>query len=187
MDGTLTVAAHDFDAMRRELGLPEGQPILEALDELPDHEAVSKRERLHEMEDDLARAAQPQPDVVDLLATLANRGARLGILTRNTQRNALITLAAAGLTEFFETDDVLGREDAAPKPSPDGILLLLKRWGATGGDAVMVGDYVFDLRAGRGAGAVTVHFDVDGTFPFGQHADVEVASMRELLARVRSE
>ena len=31
LDGTLTVAAHDFDAIRAELGLPQGRPILEAL------------------------------------------------------------------------------------------------------------------------------------------------------------
>ena len=30
MDGTLTIAMHDFDAMRAELGLPVGVPILEA-------------------------------------------------------------------------------------------------------------------------------------------------------------
>ena len=31
MDGTLTVAAHDFDAIRRELGVPAGKPLLETL------------------------------------------------------------------------------------------------------------------------------------------------------------
>ena len=36
MDGTLTVSAHDFEHMRRELGLPPDVPILEALHALPE-------------------------------------------------------------------------------------------------------------------------------------------------------
>ncbi|MEY4949417.1 MAG: hypothetical protein RL698_1628, partial [Pseudomonadota bacterium] len=35
LDGTLTVAMHDFDAIRTALDLPTGRPILEALAELP--------------------------------------------------------------------------------------------------------------------------------------------------------
>ena len=29
LDGTLTVAVHDFDAIRKELGIPAGLPIVE--------------------------------------------------------------------------------------------------------------------------------------------------------------
>jgi len=35
MDGTLTLAVHDFDAIRNTLGLPLGKPILEAIEDLP--------------------------------------------------------------------------------------------------------------------------------------------------------
>ena len=35
LDGTLTIAVHDFDAIRDELGLPAGEPILEAMSKLP--------------------------------------------------------------------------------------------------------------------------------------------------------
>ncbi len=34
MDGTLTIANHDFEAIRAELDLPPDRPILEALAEL---------------------------------------------------------------------------------------------------------------------------------------------------------
>ena len=46
MDGTLTVAVHDFDAIRDALGLPQGRPILEQLAELPADEAQRLRDRL---------------------------------------------------------------------------------------------------------------------------------------------
>ena len=45
----------------------------------------------------------------------------------------------------------------------------------------MVGDYVFDLMAGRNAGTATVHLDVTGAFPWPEQADVRVSSLEELL------
>ena len=40
LDGTLTVSAHDFEHMRRELGLEPQAPILEALQAMPESEAA---------------------------------------------------------------------------------------------------------------------------------------------------
>ena len=37
LDGTLTIANHDFDAIRAELGIPEGHLILEYQATLPEH------------------------------------------------------------------------------------------------------------------------------------------------------
>ena len=39
LDGTLTIAAHDFNAIRKELGIPEGQPIIKTLESLPAKES----------------------------------------------------------------------------------------------------------------------------------------------------
>ncbi len=171
LDGTLTVPVHDFDAIRRELGLPPGQPILEQLEELDPATADRLHGRLEAIELELARNARAWPGVAELLSTLRERGARLGILTRNLGSLAEITLNEAGLATFFAVEDVLGRSDAAPKPSPEGILRLLDRWGAPPEEAVMVGDYLFDLQAGRAAGAATVLLDVGGDRPWAHLAD----------------
>ncbi len=40
MDGTLTIAQHDFDAIRDELGLPDNLPILESLAAMPAAEST---------------------------------------------------------------------------------------------------------------------------------------------------
>lgn len=161
LDGTLTVAAHDFDAIRAELGLPIGEPILEALAALPPGQAAPLHARLGLIEAELADAARPQPGVHAFVEQLQSRGCRLGILTRNLRDLALRTLYAIGLHDAFPADFVLGRDEAAPKPSDAGIQLLLAAWSAAPTDAVMVGDYLFDLQAGRTAGVATVHFAVD--------------------------
>ena len=181
MDGTLTVAVHDFDAIRAELGLPAGRLILEALAERPEGERRALLMRLDAIELELARTAQAQPGASRLLAALRERGARLGILTRNSRENALLTLEASGLGAFFEPDHVLGRDEAEPKPSPAGVLRLLESWRADARSAVMVGDYRLDLLCGRAAGAVTVYLDPSGRFDFAELADHRVRRLDELL------
>jgi HAD superfamily hydrolase (TIGR01549 family) len=78
---------------------------------------------------------------------------RLGILTRNAHELALLTLQAIGLGDCFAADDIIGRDEAAPKPSPDGLLKLAARWGVGPEQLVMVGDYRFDLECARAAGS----------------------------------
>jgi HAD superfamily hydrolase (TIGR01509 family) len=181
LDGTLTVAVHDFDAIRAELSLPRGRPILEALAALPEPEQRWRYARLDAIERELARLARPAPGAEALLDRLLARGARLGILTRNSHAIALDTLRVAGLERFFEPAHVLGRESARPKPEPDGVHLLLSAWSLAPSDAVVVGDYLFDLRAGRAAGTATIHVDVAGAFRWPDHADHCVRSLADLL------
>ncbi|MGI9302785.1 MAG: HAD family hydrolase [Gammaproteobacteria bacterium] len=180
MDGTLTVAVHDFEEIRRELGLPVGEPILEALEKLPRDRASVLHDRLDEIELQLAREAQAQDGARELLTFLGDNNSRSGIVTRNGYDIALETLKACGLAEFFETGHIISRECSAPKPSPDGVCKLLALWDAAPNDAVMIGDYLFDLQAGRGAGTATIFLDVHGTGEWRDHADLTVRGLGEI-------
>jgi len=181
MDGTLTIAVHDFDAIRATLGLPPGKPILEALAALPVEEAEPLYLRLDELELELARDSTPQAGAKELLGGLRRRGATLGILTRNSVLNAHETLKACDLLDFFEPACILGRESVlAPKPDPDGIHKLLAHWNAPSNEAVIVGDFLFDLQAGRRAGVATVHLDVNGDGGWPEQTDFRVQNLNEL-------
>ncbi|WP_338050446.1 HAD family hydrolase [Pseudomonas lalucatii] len=156
MDGTLTLAVHDFAAIRRALGIPAEADILQHLAALPEDEAAAKHAWLLEHERELALAAQPAPGAVELVRTLRDRDCRLGILTRNAHELALLTLQAIGLGDCFDTRDVLGRGEAPPKPHPGGLLQLAERWQVAPSELVMVGDFRFDLECARVAGACSV-------------------------------
>ena len=160
MDGTLTVAVHDFAVIRRELEIPEGEDILTHLNGLPAEIAAAKHAWLLEHERELALASTPAPGAVELVRYLAAQGCRLGVLTRNAQELAHITLKAIGLDQYFAPQDVLGRDNAAHKPDPDGLLQLARAWGVPAAKMVMVGDYHFDLACGRAAGSKTVLVNV---------------------------
>ena len=160
MDGTLTVAVHDFDFIREYLEIPAQADILTHLASLPADESAAKHAWLLEHERELALASTPAPGAVELVRELAERGVRLGILTRNAQELAHITLKAIGIAQYFEAHDVLGRDNAAHKPDPDGLLQLARAWAVEPSRMVMVGDYRFDLDCGRAAGSKTVLVNV---------------------------
>lgn len=181
MDGTLTVAMHDFERIKRELGIPPGADILVHLAGLPDVEAARKHAWLLEHERGLAENALPAPGAVELLRALAAAGCRLGILTRNDHALAKLTLEAIGVGDLFEDVAIIGRDEAVPKPSPDGVQQHLRRWGVGADAGVMVGDHIYDLECGRAAGARTVLVNLPEN-PWPGHADWHFADCRALLA-----
>jgi HAD superfamily hydrolase (TIGR01509 family) len=183
LDGTLTVPTHDFEELREQLELPPGRGILEALAELPAEIAADRHRRLEQWERRHALLATAQPGASELLAELEKRGARRGVLTRNTFDNAWLTLEACGLDAYFSRHEVLGREAAAAKPSPDGVNQLLALWSARPEQAVMAGDYLFDLEAARAAGVRTLYLDESGTFPHRALADHAIRAWAEVLGR----
>ena len=55
---------------------------------------------------------------------------------------------------------IISREDpVAPKPHPEGVMAAAERFGVEPREVVVVGDFLFDIQAGNGAGATTVWVD----------------------------
>ncbi len=185
MDGTLTLAVHDFPAIKVALQIPPEDDILTHLAALPADEAAAKHAWLLEHEHELALGAQAAPGAVELVQDLVARGHRLGILTRNARELAHVTLQAIGLADCFAVEDVLGREDAPPKPDPGGLLKLAKAWDVAPPRMVMVGDYRFDLDCARAAGAHSVLVNLpDNPWPelTDWHAE-DCRALQRMLAR----
>ena len=180
MDGTLTIAMHDFEDIRQTLGITSGTPILEAIDKMPEQQAKQMMQQLFDIEMEIAAKAVQQPGAYELLEQLTSRGCTLGILTRNGYEIAIETLKAAGLLNFFKQDTILGRESCAPKPDPAGIYQHLSAWQSAPSATVMVGDYKFDLESGYRAGVHTVHLDVDNGESWPEMTTVRVRSLTEL-------
>ncbi|MEE4373564.1 HAD family hydrolase [Pseudomonas alliivorans] len=183
MDGTLTVPVHDFPAIKRELGIPQDADILGHLAALPAAESAAKHAWLLEHERELALGSLPADGAVELVRELAARGYRLGILTRNARELAHITLQAIGLADCFAVDDVLGRDEATPKPHLAGLLKLASAWDVEPKRMVMIGDYRHDLDCGRAAGAKTVLVNLPEN-PWPELADwyaVDCVALRGML------
>ena len=181
LDGTLTVSAHDFEHMRRELGLEPQVPILEALRAIPEDEAAPLWEALNELEFYYAGKASIMQGANELLQKLHDNGRQLAILTRNTMPVVQHTLEACSIDQFFPLDHILDRDSCIPKPSPDGIQRLLSFWQADADDTVMVGDYLYDLEAGKSAGVATIHLDTRGDVDWSEFTDIRVEALGEII------
>jgi HAD superfamily hydrolase (TIGR01509 family) len=181
LDGTLTVSAHDFEHMRNELGLEPQVPILEALQAMPEDKAAPLWEALNELEFYYAGKASIMQGANALLQKLHDNGRQLAILTRNTMPVVKHTLEACSIDQFFPLDHILDRDSCIPKPSPDGIQRLLNFWQADADDTVMVGDYLYDLEAGKGAGVATIHLDTRGDVDWSEFTDIRVEGLGEII------
>ncbi|GGB95465.1 haloacid dehalogenase [Marinobacterium zhoushanense] len=181
LDGTLTRPVHDFARIRTELGLAPNSDILASLAALPSPQRERQMALLDELELFYAEQTEPASGVVELLDLLYLRDCRLGILTRNSQTVALRALTAIGADCYFDVQDVLGRDEVRPKPDPQGIELLLARWCTTPDNAVMVGDFRYDLEAGKTCGTATIHIDHGVHTPWPELTDLRITSLSQLL------
>ena len=183
-DGTLTKpGAIDFAVLRRLLGCPPKVPILEFIDSLDSAEARREAHRaLDEFELAAARASLPNDGAEELVRRLARAGMACGILSRNSLGS--IREALKGFRWIREEDFsvIVTREDAGrPKPHPDGVHRAAELLGVAPGEMLVVGDYVFDIEAGRAAGASTALLtNGSAASPMAVAADFTIATLGEL-------
>jgi len=183
LDGTLTKAVHDFDHIRRELDIPPAEDILTHIHRLTADEKHQKTERLNELEHFYAQQAQPAEGVELLIRHLHKRSCHLAILTRNTRPFALMSLESIGLLSFFDEACVLGRDEAPPKPDPAGIHCIKEHWGVNADShtpVVMVGDYRFDLAAGKSAQCLTIHVHEDDQLQWPDLTDYRAKTLVDI-------
>jgi hydrogenase expression/formation protein HypE len=158
-DGTLTHPdSLDFPALRSAIGCPPGTLILEYIDALPTEvERTLKRKVLADFELAAARASVPNDGAEETISLLRRHGISVGILTRNTRSSIMASLA--NFTRISEKDFavIVTREsEGRPKPHPDGVLVAARALGVAPREMLVVGDFVFDIEAGKAAGSPTV-------------------------------
>jgi HAD superfamily hydrolase (TIGR01509 family) len=176
LDGTLVVEELDFEAMRREIGLPPRTPLLEAVERMTGPRRAAAEAVLRRHEEVAARGARLNPGVAAFLAWLDGHGVRRAVLSRNMRSAVATALARCGLS--FDT--VVAREDAPYKPSPQGLWRICAAWGLAPAEVLMVGDYLYDLQAGRAAGTRTALLTHGRLLPFAEEADLVFPTFEEI-------
>jgi HAD superfamily hydrolase (TIGR01549 family) len=178
LDNTIVDSDLDFAAIRAEVGTEE--PILEYRAAAGDAEKRRVDEILGRHERRAAETCTLSDGAEEMLSFLRTRGIRTALLTRNSRQSVNTVLARHRL----QFDFVVSREDSAPKPSPEPIFLICERFGAQPGEALVVGDYLYDVQAGQAAGARTILVHGPHRHSFVAQPDHEVASLREARAVV---
>ncbi len=100
------------------------------------------------------RLLRPFPGMVDAIEELQRAGYRMGVVTSKIREHAIRELRTCGLDGAF--DALVSASDVDnPKPHPEPVLRLLTAMQLSPGNALLVGDSIFDLQAGHAAGVAT--------------------------------
>jgi len=166
VDGTVATCPYDFDAMRSavaavarkwgiEIESAAVRGIVEQIAEIGSRLGDDGAEFREEAEATVcalevapARQAALLPGVAEALRRLRGDGVAVSLITRNCRAASELVLRG-----FQEYDLLLTRDDVPRvKPDPDHVLRSLAPFGARAERAVLVGDHVYDMQAGRAAG-----------------------------------
>lgn len=182
-DGTLTQpGALDFPAFKRDIGCPQELPVLEFMAGLEDE--GRRREitrRLDEFEIQGALSSRPNAGAQRLIRAIKKAGLPVGILTRNSRASTLRALENFDDVGASDIDVIVTREDPVKiKPSGQGVLLAARKMKVAPACVLVVGDFSFDMDAGRDAGALTAYLANGNPVPAGLVCDFVIDALADL-------
>lgn len=139
--------------------------------------------RYHDVYEALGPETHPLfPGIDALLRALLAHGRRLAVATSKGQDMALRFMADDGIDDVFEV--VAGKTDPAHSDKASLVARALRELGCAPGEAVMVGDRLYDVEGAHANGVPCVGAYLGGTAPAGEleraGADVVVRSVAEL-------
>ena len=119
------------------------------------------------------------PGYREFLELARSHGLRLAVHTNRTAEGMQRVLDFLALPSYF--NPVVTATEAAPKPAPDGVRLVLERWGADPAQVLFVGDSPNDREAAAAAGVVFA------AFGGGLQGPLAAAGYEELAGLLRNE
>jgi phosphoglycolate phosphatase len=174
-DGTLAVLNIDFSLMRervfdlmRRSGIREDavqeRYLLEIIDEVYEmlwKENPSGAQTFYQESHDILREVEMKaaekgrliPGAAGTLKRLREKGIKVGIITRNCED--AVRKVFPDINDFC--DVFVSRNSVKKvKPHPDHLIHVMKSLKTSGREAIMVGDHMIDIQAGRRVGMKTI-------------------------------
>jgi HAD superfamily hydrolase (TIGR01509 family) len=158
-------------------------PILEYIDRLETEEARKAANRiLDDYEMEAARRSVPNEGAEEIISLLKSNGIRLGIISRNSLASIIEAMKHFHSVAPDDFTVIISRENSSrPKPHPDGVDRAAELFGIPPQQILVVGDYVFDIAAGKAAGAATAFLTNGAPVPAMDAApDYTISRLAEL-------
>jgi HAD superfamily hydrolase (TIGR01509 family) len=99
-------------------------------------------------------SCQLLPHVENTLKTLKSKKIKLGLLTTTPKKPLKAVAEKFSLNNYF--DIMLAKEDAKNKPNPEGLKMIIKKFGISKDECLYVGDSPIDILTGKAAGIKTI-------------------------------
>ncbi len=175
MDGTLIHSVYDWVAIRKDLEV-EGHSIIDEINAMESPKREKKWALLEKYEREASRKAEVKDGAVEVLDFLHRKGVKTALVSNNSGENVEFLMEKFGLT--FDT--VVTRDTGLYKPSAAPLLEAMHRLGVEPHQCMSVGDYLFDVEAGRAAGCRKVCLLYDRRFV--AEADCDFPDLRAFLS-----
>ena len=177
LDGVIIKSSLDFGLIAKEIfGSSSKKPVLEKIEELSSRAERKRAFRILEKhEKRAALRSQLNVGIRQLLGLVRQRGMKTAIVTRNSQNSVGIILEKFHL----HIDCIVTREGIPPKPSKKPVLRACECMKLSPHEVVFLGDYEFDMLAGKRAGVRTILLR-NSKQPASENADLEIDSIAEL-------
>jgi len=176
LDGTITKTDVRFAPFRERIGCGEGD-ILEYINNADD----DSRKRFYEIIGEYERMIQENCTLNDgfaeLMDFLDRRSIETGIVTRSSREHARIVMENLGIP----IKHVIAREDAEPKPSGMPLIVLSDMLDVPAEKMIFVGDFLWDMLAGKNAGVKTVLLVNEHSKRFEHLADYSIKRLDEII------
>jgi HAD superfamily hydrolase (TIGR01509 family) len=175
LDGTLVTSTLDFNQIRAELGCADTTDVLSFLEGLSHSERAKAEQIIHRHEVADAEQSEWLPGAREFVERCRKSEIPLAILTRNSEHSSRIKITRNQIPIPY----LIARENSKPKPDPAALLQIARRFNLATDEILMVGDYKYDLQAGRNAQMPTCLVHVDGTPDYLHLADYRFRDFSE--------
>ncbi len=176
LDGTITKTDIRFAPFRERIGCGEGD-VLEYINRADENERKKFYSIIDEYEKEIQRDCSLNEGFEELMNFLDKRKIKTGIVTRSSRRHAEIVIKKLGIP----IKHIISREDADPKPSGKPLIMLSEMLDIPVKKMLFVGDFLWDILAGRNAGVKTVLLVNEHSEKFSHLADHRIRKLSELV------
>ncbi len=182
LDGTIVESPYNWPEIREKIGAA-GQPILSYLSTLKEPEKSRQMRLLAGFEKEATKKARLKKGIKGFLSFLKKKGILIALVTNNTRKNVDFLVRKFGL----QFDIILTRESGLWKPSGAPFQEVMTKLGVKPAECAVVGDSLFDLKAGQETGVKRIFLLGWGrekpTLP-GAEVHPSVSSLREKFANL---
>ena len=147
LDGTLVTSSLDFVAIKQEIGCPDHEDVLAFLHSLPEHQQQDAMDVIHHHELQDAQSSEWIPSARSFIDECYVKQIPMAIVTRNSHHPTHVKVKRNAIP----IQHIVTRETSKPKPDPSALLDIADHFRLPTESILMVGDYKYDLQAGRNA------------------------------------
>ena len=172
LDGTLVSSSLDFNLIRLELDCPPDIDLLSYVEGLSSEAKLKAEEIIQRHEQEDAEQSEWLPGAQQFVERCLDCEIPLAILTRNSEysSNKKIEKNNIPIPLLFT------RENLQPKPNPSALHEIATLFSLPHQSILMVGDYKYDLEAGRNANMPTCLVNYEGKPDYLHLADYRYSS-----------